>query len=526
MLQKIQRLGGAMFTPVLLFAFAGIMVGLSILFKNPEIVGSIAAEGSTWYNLWTVIEEGSWTVFRQLPLLFVIGLPIGLAKKQQARACMEALVLYLTFNYFINALLTLWGPTFGVDINSAVGGVSGLTTIAGIKTLDTGMVGSILIASVVIWLHNKFFDVELPEVLGVFRGSSFVVMLGFFVMIPIAVAIAFIWPKVQDIMGTMQNFLIASGELGVWIYAFLERALIPTGLHHFVAAPFIYDNIIVDGGIASYWATNLGQFATSTLPLKELFPAGGFSLHGLAKVFGSIGISLAFYFTAKPGKKKKVAGLLIPVTLTAVLAGITEPLDFTFLFISPALFIIHAALAATITAVSYYFGVVGNFCSGLIDWTALNWLPLFKNHSSTYITQIIIGVIFIGIWFLVFRYLILKFDIKTPGREDDEDDIKLYSKKEYENKEIVGDMVAADSSGNGSNKAEQILAALGGKENIDEINNCATRLRISVKNPDDVQDVSVFKSAGAHGLVKNGKAVQVIIGLSVAKVRDDVESLL
>lgn len=523
MLQKIQRLGGAMFTPVLLFAFSGIMVGLAILFKNPEIMGSLAIETGTWYKAWTLIEEGAWTVFRQLPLLFVIGLPIGLAKKQQARACMEALVLYLTFNYFINALLTLWGPTFGIDISLAVGGTSGLTTIAGIKTLDTGMIGSIIVAAIVIWLHDRYFDIELPEFLGVFRGSSFIVMIGFVAMIPLAVLTAFVWPKVQDVMATLQQMIMSSGGVGVWIYAFLERALIPTGLHHFIYSPFIYDSIVVDGGIAAYWATNLGTFANSTLPLKELFPAGGFALHGLTKVFGSIGVSLALYSTAKTKKRKAVAGLLIPATLTAVLAGITEPLDFTFLFIAPVLFLVHSVLAATLTTISYSFGVVGNFCNGLIDWTALNWLPLFRNHYMTFITQIVIGLIFTAIWFFVFRYLILKFDYKTPGREEEEE-VKLYSKKDYKAKDIVDSKDV--SEGQAFSKAENVIEALGGKDNIKDVTNCATRLRVSVNDKDLIKDVSEFKKIGAHGLVINGEAVQVVIGLSVPKLREEVENLL
>lgn len=525
MMKKIQRLGGAMFTPVLLFAFSGIMVGLAILFKNPEIMGSLANPDGTWFKIWTLVEEGAWTVFRQLPLLFVIGLPIGLAKKQQARACMEALVLYLMFNYFIASILTIWGPTFGVDFSMAVGGTSGLTTIAGIKTLDTGMIGSILVAGIVVWLHDKYFDIELPEFLGVFRGSSFIVMIGFFVMMALAVVMAFVWPKVQVGMGVFQDFIMKSGNFGVWIYAFLERGLIPTGLHHFIYAPFIYDNIVVEGGIAAYWATHLGEFAASTESLKTLFPAGGFALHGLAKVFGSIGVAAALYSTAKPNKKKIVAGLLIPATLTAVLAGITEPLDFTFLFVAPVLFLVHSVLAATLTTVAYSFGVVGNFCNGIIDWTALNWLPLFNNHASTFITQIVIGLIFSAIWFVVFRFLILKFDFKTPGREEDEvEDVKLYTKNDYKEKEAA--ITASVVDDNSSSKAQKIIDALGGKDNIEDVTNCATRLRVSVKDDKLVKGTNEFQKLGAHGVVKNGNAIQVVVGLSVPKVRGEVEALL
>lgn len=527
MMQKIQRFGGAMFTPVLLFAFAGIMVGLSILFKNAEIMGSLADPNGLWYKGWIIIEEGAWTVFRQLPLLFAIGLPIGLAKKQQARACMESLVVYLTFNYFLSAFLSIWGENFGVNFAAEVGGGSGLTLIAGIKTLDTGMIGAILISGIVVYLHDKYFDTNLPEFLGTFKGSSFVVMIAFFVMIPVALIMAFIWPKVQGMIGELQGFLTSSGVIGVWVYTFLERILLPTGLHHFIYSPFIFDAAVVEGGINVYWATHLNEFATSAQSLKEMFPAGGFALHGLSKVFGSIGIAGALYATAKPNKKKIVLGLLIPATLTAVVAGITEPLEFTFLFIASVLFLVHSLLAATLSAVSFALGVVGNFGSGLIDWAALNWIPLFKYHSDTYITQIIVGLIFSVIYFIVFRYLILKFNFNTPGREDETEETKLYSKADYKNKKGSGNKEIKEKEIDiNVSKAEKFLEALGGKDNIIDVTNCATRLRISVKDETIIEDASVFKNAGAHGLVINGKAVQVIVGLSVPTVREKFEALL
>ncbi|MDV4150438.1 alpha-glucoside-specific PTS transporter subunit IIBC [Clostridium sp. AL.422] len=515
-MQKVQRFGGAMFTPVLLFTFAGIMVGLSILFKNQEIMGTLANENGTWYKFWLLIEEGAWTVFRQLPLLFAIGLPIGLAKKQQARACMESFVIYLTFNYFLSAILQLWGPAFGVNFALEAGGGTGLATIAGIKTLDTGMVGAILISGIVVYIHNRYFDTELPEYLGTFKGSTFVYIIGFFVMIPVAFAIALIWPKVQGLIASLQEFLKSSGGVGVWTYTFLERILIPTGLHHFIYSPFMFDSAVVEGGISVYWAAHLSEFSTSGASLKELFPAGGFGLYGLSKVFGAIGISTAIYSTAKKEKKKLIAGLLIPATLTAVATGITEPLEFTFLFIAPVLFFVHALLAATLSTISFSLGVVGNFSNGLIEWSALNWIPLFKYHASTYITQIIIGLIFILIYFFVFRFLILKFNFKTPGREEEDESSKLYTKADFKEKQ----------KNSGSEKARLFLEALGGKDNIADVTNCATRLRLTVKDENLVKDASEFKRAGAHGVVKNGKSIQIVVGLSVPKVRDDFESLL
>jgi PTS system arbutin-like IIC component len=520
MMQKIQRFGGAMFTPVLLFAFAGITVGLSSLFMNEQILGAIAAPDGVWYRFWNVIQEGGWTVFRNMPLIFAVGLPIGLAKKQNARACLESLVIYLTFNYFLSAILSTWGGVFGVDFTQEAGNGTGITTVAGIKTLDMGMVGAILISSITVWLHNRFFDTRLPEFLGIFRGSTFVYVLGFFVMLPTAFLSALIWPKVQLGIVSLQGFLATSGVIGVGIYSFLNRILIPTGLHHFINTPFLYDNVIIDGGIVSNWMLRLNEFASSTEPLIELFPEGGFALYGMTKLFGSVGIALAFYVTARRERKKTVAGLMIPTTLTSIVAGVTEPLEFTFLFIAPPLFIVHSILSALLDVTLYLFGVTGYFTGGVIEFAAMNWIPLFSSHASTYIAQFIIGILFTGIYFVVFTWMIKKFGYKTPGREDENEEVRLYSKADYREKQ------AAEKSGSASGTAEQILDAMGGKNNIAELTNCATRLRVTVKDETLVKDASVFKMAGAHGIVKKGKSLQVIIGLSVPSVREDIEKLL
>jgi len=516
-MQKIQRFGGAMFTPVLLFGVFGIIVAISILCKNPMIFGKIAENGTGWYDFWYIIEQGAWTVFNQLPLLFVIALPIGLAKKNHARACMESFLIYVIFNYFISAMLTLWGPAFGVNFDQTAKAGSGLAMIANIKTLDMGMIGAIVVASISVYLHDKLFDVNMPDYLGIFKGSSLVVVAGFVIMIPLAYIFCLIWPQIQGGISSLQGFLKTSGVFGVWIYTFLERILIPTGLHHFIYIPFIFGPAAVNGGIQAYWLEHIKDFALSTKPLIELFPQGGFALHGMSKIFGCPGIALAIYFTAQPHRRKKVAALLIPAVITAVLCGITEPLEFTFLFVAPLLFFVHACLAGTLAAVMYTFGVVGNFGGGILD-TALfqNWVPLFKNHYMTYTVQILIGFIFTGIWFIVFKFLIIKLNLKTPGRGD-EDEVKLYNKADYKAKqnEDIRDV-----------KAAAFLKALGGKENIADVTNCATRLRVNVKDDTLVKASNVFVDAGAHGLVHNKNSIQVIVGLSVPQVRERFEELL
>ena len=417
-MQKIQKFGGAMFTPVLLFAFAGISVGIGTLFTTQAIMGSLAAPTSMWYKCWNVFLQGGWTVFNQLPLLFAVSLPIGMAKKQNARCCMEALVLYMTFHYFVNTILTQWGGVFGVNMNAEVGGTSGLAMIASIKTLDMGMVGALAVSGIVIYLHNRFFDTELPEWLGSFSGSTFVFMIGFFVMIPVA--------------------------------------------------------------------------------------------------------ALAFYSTAKPEKKKKVFALLLPITLTAIVCGVTEPIEFTFLFVAPMLFVVHAFLAATLATTMWLAGIVGINSGGLIEIASLNLIPLMRNHWQQYLLELVIGLIFTAIWFVVFRFLILKFDFKTPGRED-EAEIEFGSKEKFRNKQAEKGGKAGDPK---LELCELILEGLGGKDNIVDVTNCATRLRVNVKDETLCKDDPYFKAIGTHGCSINGKAYQVIIGLKVPSIREVFETLL
>ena len=523
-MQGMQRFGGAMYAPVILFAFFGIMVAVSIVCKNEGLLGSLAAKGTLWYDFWFVVEQGAWTVFSQMPILFAIAVPIGFAKKEPARCAMESFVIYMIFNYFISGILTLNGVFFGVDYSQNAGAGTGLAMIANIKTLDMGMLGAIFIACVTAWLHNRFYDTDIPDWLGIFKGPAFVVAVGFAVMLPLSLLFCVVWPAIQHGIMNFQDFLKSSGIVGVWAYTFSERILLPAGLHHFIYLPFIFGPAVCDGGIQQYWLQHLNDFATSAQSLKEMFPEGGFALHGSAKVFGLPGAALAMYMCAKPEKKKKTAALLIPATITAVLCGITEPLEFTFLFVAPLLYLVHSLLAATLSATLYFFGLAGNFGGGLIDCFVQNWIPLFAYHSGTYIMQICIGLCFTAIYFLVFRFMILKFDYVTPGRTADDVEDKLFSKDEYKAKKEMEDMGLAGNAL--AIKAKVFLDCLGGPKNIKEVTNCATRLRVTVADADKVKSVSKFTKAGAFGLVKNGCAIQVIVGLSVPQVRCYFDALL
>ena len=413
MMQKLQRFGAAMFVPVLLFSFAGIVVALGSLFNNATIFGSLANPTTGWYKVWDTISAGGWTVFNQECLLFVVGLPIGLANKSRGRAAMEALITYLTFNYFVGAMLSHWGAFFGVpNFNkiqiTANATNGGLTEIAGIKTLDTNIVFSLIIAGIVVYLHNHYFDKKLPEWLGTFQGSTYVYFLGFFVMIPVAFLTCLIWPKVQLGINSMQHFIVSSGFVGIWIYSFLNRVLIPTGLHHLVYIPFQFGPAVVAGGLQPYWLKHLTEYAASTKPLSQIASVEGFQLYGNEKVFLVPFICWAFYATAKKNKKKQTSALLIPAALTSVFAGITEPIDFTYLFAAPVLWIVYSVMAATMNTVMWCFGLRGLMSDGAIGIASMNWLPLWANHWHIYVMQFIVGIVFGLLTYFIFKIMIEK----------------------------------------------------------------------------------------------------------------------
>ncbi|TLF42466.1 PTS alpha-glucoside transporter subunit IICB [Lacticaseibacillus zeae] len=527
-MQKLQRFGAAMFTPVLLFTFAGIMTAICILMTNEQIFGGLAAPGTNWYGVWQTLQAGAFTVFNIIPLLFVVGLPIGLAKQSPGRAAMEAVVIYASWNYMINAILTNWGPAFGFKNFAKMEIVAnstnqGLTNIIGIKTLDTSIVGALVVAGIVVWLHNRYFDTKLPDWLGTFQGSSYIVILGLFCMIPLAVLTCFLWPKVQMGISALQGFMKASGVFGIWVYAFLERVLIPTGLHHFIYIPFEYGPAAVSGGLKAWWFANLNTLGQSTRPIKELAPLMGFEGYGFEKVFGMLGIGLGLYATAKPSKKKETAALLIPAVLTGMLAGITEPVEFTFLFAAPLLWFVHAFLAATMDAIMFAVGVVGEFSGGLIGWASENWIPLWQHQWKTYLLQIAIGIVFVVIYYLAFKYLILKFKLVTPGREPEDQAAKLMTKKEYKAAKAAEKNSVTDPY---TQRAIAYLSALGGSENIKEITSCATRLRVTVNDEAKVAPDAEFKANKAVNVVHHGKALQVIVGLDVPQVLEKIQGLM
>ncbi|BDR58481.1 alpha-glucoside-specific PTS transporter subunit IIBC [Xylocopilactobacillus apicola] len=520
MKDKIQKFGGAMFTPIMLFSFSGIILAITIIFMNPIIMGKIAQPTTMWYKFWDILSSGFWTVFNNLELLFVIALPVGLAKKSLARISMESFVIYTAFNYFTGSILKYFGKNLGVNFSQDAVTGSGLKMIGGIKTLDTGIVGSIVIALMVVYIHDHFIDKKVPDWLAMFNGSSLVVFIGMLLSVVLALVFCITWPFFQRGMAHLQSFFVNSGGFGVWSYSLLERLLLPTGLHHLLTQPFSYGSVIVNEGLTTYWLNHLVAFSESTKSLAQLAPGMAFKLYGQNKVFAAPGVAAALYMSAKPENKKKVAAIVIPAALSAVVGGITEPLEFTFLFVAPILYVIYSVLCATLTLAMYLIGLRGDFTSGIITWLAKNWIPLWHNHHNEYLAQIGVGLVFILIFFLVFWFVITKFDFKTPGRQDT-GETKLFSKKDYKAKQAE-----SNAENEFQRKAIDALAGLGGKENIRNVTNCATRLRVTVNDVQIVKSDDYFTEMGALGVVRKGDNIQIIIGISVPQVKDEFDKLL
>lgn len=528
MLQKIQRFGGAMFAPAMLFSISGLMVGISALATTVDIVGDLAVYGTPWYVFWTIIQRGSWTVFKRLPLLFAVALPIGLAQKQPARCCLEALVAYFAYCFFLSEIIKLSGDNLGLKYPSFLTSASGITVIDGIKTLDTGIIGPLAVSATVVAIHDRFYDAKVPDWLGTFSGSSLVYLISFFAVFALAAISAAIVPFAYAVTETLRHALAGVGPFGVGIFVFLERALEPMGLHHLLYMPIYYDNLVIHDGIYATWTNLLPILSHSTRPLNELAPWAGFTATGWGKLFGLPAIAAAFYSTAKPERRAGLKVILLPAIVASVVCGVTEPLEFLFMFTYPGLFLLYAVLSSCLAMTMNFFGIVGIFSGGLMEMTAFNFIPLMRMHAGSYLLALGIGLMFSAVFFLVFRGLILAFDLKTPGREDriasDAALARLTGKSSA--KEGAAQNGADNQSSQDHLLAEQVVALFGGVSNIVGATNCATRLRVEVADPSVVADNTAFVAAGARGLIVTGKTAQVIIGVSVPRIKEHFDRIM
>lgn len=529
MLQKIQRFGGAMFAPAMLFSISGLMVGVSALATSADIVGDLAVYGTPWYVFWTIIQRGSWTVFKRLPLLFAVALPIGLAQKQPARCCLEALVAYFAYCFFLSEIIKLSGDNLGLKYPSSLAPASGITVIDGIKTLDTGIIGPLAVSATVVAVHDRFYDAKVPDWLGTFSGSSLVYLISFFAVLALAAISAVIVPFVYAATETLRHALVGVGPFGVGIFVFLERALEPMGLHHLLYMPIYYDNLVINDGIYATWTNLLPILSHSTRPLNELAPWAGFTATGWVKLFGLPAIAAAFYTTAKPERRAGLKAILVPAIVASVVCGVTEPLEFLFMFTHPGLFLLYAVLSSCLAMAMNFFGIVGIFSGGLMEMAAFNFIPLMRTHAGSYLLALGIGLIFSAIFFLSFRGLILTFGLKTPGREDHIASGAALSRLTGGNVDEKRSSKTSASESQASQDhllAEQVVALLGGVSNIVGATNCATRLRVEVVDPSVVADNAAFVAVGAKGVIVTGKTAQVIIGVSVPRVKEHFDQVM
>lgn len=518
-----------MFAPAMLFSISGLMVGISALATTVDIVGDLAVYGTPWYVFWTIIQRGSWTVFKRLPLLFAVALPIGLAQKQPARCCLEALVAYFAYCFFLSEIIKLSGDNLGLKYPSSLTPASGITVIDGIKTLDTGIIGPLAVSATVVAIHDHFYDAKVPDWLGTFSGSSLVYLISFFAVFALAAISAAIVPFAYAVTETLRHALAGVGPFGVGIFVFLERALEPMGLHHLLYMPIYYDNLVINDGIYATWTNLLPILSHSTRPLNELAPWAGFTATGWVKLFGLPAIAAAFYTTAKPERRAGLKAILVPAIVASVVCGVTEPLEFLFMFTHPGLFLLYAVLSSCLAMAMNFFGIVGIFSGGLMEMAAFNFIPLMRTHAGSYLLALGIGLIFSAIFFLSFRGLILTFGLKTPGREDHIASSAALSRLTGGNVDEKRSSKTSASESQASQDhllAEQVVALLGGASNIVGATNCATRLRVEVVDPSVVADNAAFVAVGAKGLIVTGKTAQVIIGVSVPRVKEHFDQVM
>ncbi|MBE6951712.1 MAG: PTS glucose transporter subunit IIA [Ruminococcaceae bacterium] len=509
----LQRVGRSFMLPIALLPVAGLLLGVGSSFTNATMLETygltgIIYPGSLIYTILDIMNQCGNTVFANLPLLFAMGVAIGMAKKEKEVAALAGAIGYLVMNTAISAMITASGGVEAMPANST-------TSSLGITTLQMGVFGGIIVGLGVAALHNRFYKIQLPTVLSFFGGTRFVPIITTAVYVVVGIAMFYIWPLVQEGIALIGNLVLGSGYIGTWIYGITERALIPFGLHHVFYMPFwqtamggtaVIDEVVVQGAQNIYFA-ELASKATEVFSVSATrFMSGKFPF----MIFGLVGAALAMYHTARPEKKKVVGGLLLSAALTSMLTGITEPLEFTFLFVAPLMYAVHCVLAGLSYMLMHILnvGVGMTFSGGLIDLTLFGILQ--GNARTNWIWIPIVGVVYFILYYFIFRFMITKMDLATPGRESDDQEPKLYTRSDYNEKNAAGDDVSA-----------LILLALGGKGNISDVDCCATRLRVTVVDEKQVDDKKL-KSSGASGVVHKGNGIQVIYGPQVAVIKSNL----
>lgn len=520
----LQRVGRSFMLPIALLPVAGLLLGIGSSFTNETMLAAyglnnVIHPGTLIYTILDVMSQTGNAVFSNLALLFAMGVAIGMARKEKAVAALSGAVAYIIMNTAIQAMINAAGGVEAMPANST-------TTMLGITTLQMGVFGGIVVGLGVAALHNKFYKIELPQVLAFFGGTRFVPIVSSIVYLVVGIAMFYIWPVVQNGIAALGALVLASGYAGTFIYGLLERALIPFGLHHVFYMPFwqtavggtaIIDGVTVTGAQNIFFAELASKSTTVFSVSATRFMAGKFPF----MMFGLPGAALAMYQCAKPEKKKATGGLLLSAALTAFLTGITEPLEFTFIFVALPMYAVHCVLAGLSFMLMHILnvGVGMTFSGGFIDLVLFGVMQ--GNDKTHWMWVVVVGAVYFVLYYIIFRFMISKFNYKTPGR-DDAEEVKLYTRAD----------VNARSAASGSTApagddpvSALIVEGLGGADNLSDVDCCATRLRCTVKDVALVKQ-DVLKASGASGVICKGDGVQVVYGPKVAVIKAKLEDYL
>ena len=519
----LQRVGRSFMLPIALLPVAGLLLGIGSSFTNETMLAayglnSVIHPGTLIYTILDVMSQTGNAVFNNLALLFAMGVAIGMARKEKEVAALSGAVAYIIMNTAIQAMINAAGGVEAMPANST-------TTMLGITTLQMGVFGGIVVGLGVAALHNKFYKIELPQVLAFFGGTRFVPIISSIVYLVVGIAMFYIWPVVQSGIAALGALVLASGYAGTFIYGLLERALIPFGLHHVFYMPFwqtavggtaIIDGVTVTGAQNIFFAELASKSTTVFSVSATRFMAGKFPF----MMFGLPGAALAMYQCAKPEKKKVAGGLLLSAALTAFLTGITEPLEFTFIFVALPMYAVHCVLAGLSFMLMHILnvGVGMTFSGGLIDLVLFGVMQ--GNAKTHWVWVVVVGAVYFVLYYIIFRFMISKFDYKTPGR-DDAEEVKLYTRADVNARNATSGSVPA---GNDPVSA-MIVEGLGGAANLADVDCCATRLRCTVNDAALVKQ-DVLKASGASGVICKGNGVQVVYGPKVAVIKAKLEDYL
>ena len=534
----LQRVGRSFMLPIAILPVAGLLLGLGSSFTNTTTIETyglqwLLGDKTILHALLVIMNAVGSAIFDNLPLIFAVGVAIGMAKKEKEVSALSAVIAYFVMNVSINAMLKISGKILadGSIANDVLDGT--ITSVCGIQSLQMGVFGGIIVGLGVAALHNRFYKIELPNALSFFGGTRFVPIISTVVYLFVGILIYFIWPTVQNGIYALGGVVTGTGYFGTLLFGIIKRALIPFGLHHVFYMPFWQTAVggtmevaghMVEGGQNIFFA-QLADSANITH-----FSAGAtryFSGEFIFMIFGLPGAALAMYKCAKPEKKKQAGSLLISATLACMFTGITEPLEFSFLFVAPALFAVQVVLAGSAYMIAHILNIaVGlTFSGGLLDFFLFGILQ--GNEKTSWMLVIPVGIVYFLLYYFIFSFLIKKFDFKTPGREDDDTETKLYTKADVNERKAGKDVKNPDEkAGTVADELSQTISrGLGGKANISDVDCCATRLRITVIDPDKVND-ALLKSTGASGVVHKGQGVQIIYGPRVTVIKSNLEDYL